>query len=120
MNTFAERFAALLHERGWTAEEASRHIGVSSVAVRAWMGSPGTKPVSDPRVSLVLSVCDLFDVRAEWLMRGELPRERSVAQADWPFITPRERIMALPAVVRALLDRIIFDVVEILSPEKFT
>ena len=117
METFSERFAALLSERGWSAEEAARHLPVSSVAVRGWCSAPGTKGVADPRASHLLAICDLFEVRPEWLMNGELPRERAGA---WPFITPKARIDALPPLVRALLDRMIYDVVEILSGGKIT
>jgi hypothetical protein len=116
MNTFAERFSSLLVDRGWNAEEAARNLPVSAVAIRGWMGAPGTKPVTDPRASHVLAICDEFQVRPEWLVRGDLPRER--AMSDWPFITPRARIESLPVLFRSLLDRIIFDFVEMLDPAK--
>lgn len=116
MSTFTQRFASLLSERGWTAEEAARHLPVSAVAVRGWAGQAGVRPVADPRASHLLAICDLFQVRPEWLMNGDLPRE-PIAES-WPFITPRARIEALPPLIKALLDRIIFDVVEILSAGK--
>lgn len=118
MENFTDRFASLLQEKGWTPEEAARHLPVSSVAVRSWIAAPGTRGVSDPRASHVLAICDTFGVRPEWLIRGDMPRERY--QSDWPFIVPRARIEQLPMLIRALIDRLIYDIVELLDPAKNT
>lgn len=119
MNSFSERFSSLLTERGWNAEDAARHLTVSAVAVRAWAGMPGTKVVTDPRASHLLAICDVFNVRAEWLMNGDEPKERQLVQpSDWPFMTSRERLMQMPLLVQTLIDRLIFDTVEILSAVK--
>ena len=117
METFTDRFAALLVERNWTAEEAARHLPVSAVAIRGWMGAPGTRAVVDPKASHLLAICREFAVRPEWLMFGTLPRQDDMG---WPFITTRERVDALPPVIKALLDRIVFDVVEIGGSAKIT
>ena len=118
METFSSRFASLLEERGLSAEAAARHFTVSAVAVRGWAGLSGTKEVADPRASHLLSICDVFDVRPEWLMRGELPKERRPPAPDWPFMTPRDRLLEMPLLVQTLIDRMIFDIVEILSALK--
>lgn len=118
METFSDRFAQLLADHGWSPEEAARHLPVSAVAVRGWAATSGVRPVVDPRATHLLAICEVFQVRPEWLMRGELPRERIAIDMSWPFITPRERIEALPVLVKSLLDRILFDIVEMLAPQK--
>ncbi|MGN6657064.1 MAG: hypothetical protein ACTHJ9_17225 [Rhodanobacter sp.] len=112
MEKWHERFGALLTEANMSAAEASRRLGVSDVTVLSWSGNPSARPAKDLRASLMLRICDEFDVTPEWLMNGRLPKFR---RELWPFTQPREQIERLPPAARVLIDRIVSDIVEVVQ-----
>lgn len=112
METWNERFAAALASSGLSLAELSKRADISHVAPLRWMGTPSMAPATDVYASTLLRACRVLGVRIEWVLDGELP-ERTDQQ--WPFTVSRERLEHLSVLHRVLIDRLVADVVEILS-----
>lgn len=62
--TIGEKILNLRKARGWSQEELAERVGVSRQAVSRWE-SDSAKPDADK----IISVCDLFGVSADYLLR---------------------------------------------------
>lgn len=112
MKTWNERLTDALAESGLGIAEFARRADISHVSVLRWTGTPTMKPAQDAYASSLLRACRVLDVRLEWMLEGELPKSYSEA---WPFTTPRQKLESLSIVHRVLIDRVVADIVEVLS-----
>lgn len=112
MNTWNERFTDALVKSGIGLAEFSRRVGLSHVAALRWMGTPTMQPARDAYASSLLRACRVLGVRIEWMLEGELPERYDEA---WPFTIPRQKLESLSIVHRVLIDKIIADIVDVLS-----
>lgn len=62
--TIGEKILSMRKARGWSQEELAEQIGVTRQAVSRWE-SDSAKPDADK----IISVCDLFGVSADYLLR---------------------------------------------------
>ena len=62
--TMGEKILAMRKARGWSQEELAERIGVTRQAVSRWE-SGAAKPDADK----IITVCDLFGVSADYLLR---------------------------------------------------
>lgn len=75
--TIGEKILSLRKARGWSQEELAERVGVSRQAVSRWEAD-SAKPDADK----IISVCDLFGISADYLLRdladGETQRVEPV------------------------------------------
>lgn len=112
MDTWSERFAALLDERQLTSREAGRLLGMSQTTVQALRGA-GARPARGLYAHHALAISREFGVTIEWLVAGEMPRELS---AKWPFTIPRAAMEELPILVRIFLNNMLTEAARIFRP----
>lgn len=114
MNTWNERFTDALTESGIGLAEFSRRVGLSHVAVLRWMGTPTMHPAQDAYASSLLRACRVLGVRIEWILEAELPKRYDEA---WPFTISRQKLERLSTIYRVLIDKIVADIVDVLSDD---
>ena len=68
--TMGEKILALRKARGWSQEELAERVGVTRQAVSRWE-SGTAKPDADKTIS----ICDLFGVSADYLLRDNYSGE---------------------------------------------
>lgn len=111
MQAWQSRLTNVLNEKRWSYAQLARAAGVTDMAVSGWIGKRAeTRPIKDLPSMTMFRVCRALEIRPQWLMFGEGPRDPA---DEWPFSTSLARVQELPLDVRALLDRILIDVVEI-------
>lgn len=80
--TMGEKILNMRKARGWNQEELAEHIGVTRQAVSRWE-SDSAKPDADK----IITLCDLFGVSADYLLRDQYSGEGNKAQTeDQPII----------------------------------
>jgi DNA-binding Xre family transcriptional regulator len=68
MDTWNERLAFALAESDYNALQLAQALGVSAPSVSAWLGSGAIQPAKNITGENLLRVCELLDIRPEWLM----------------------------------------------------
>lgn len=79
--TIGEKILSLRKARGWSQEELAEQIGVTRQAVSRWE-SGAAKPDTDK----VISICDLFGVSADYLIRDGHSGGTGVQSEEKTFI----------------------------------
>lgn len=64
--TMGEKLLKLRKARGWSQEEMAERVGVTRQAISRWE-SDSAKPDADN----IITLCDLFGVSSDYLLRGE-------------------------------------------------
>ena len=75
--TLGEKLLKMRKARGWSQEELAERVGVSRQAVSRWEAD-SAKPDADKLIVL----CDLLGVSADYLLREDYSRERTVVQEN--------------------------------------
>ncbi|NIF51432.1 helix-turn-helix transcriptional regulator [Burkholderia sp. Ax-1724] len=74
METWNKRLAQALEESDYTANRLAGIIGVSAPTVSAWIGSGKIAPAQDITANNLWRVCDLLNVRPEWVLYRRMPK----------------------------------------------
>ena len=90
--TTGEKILKLRKARGWNQEDLAEQIGVSRQAVSRWE-SDSAKPDADK----IISICDLFGVSADYLLRENYQGEPGAASAQ-----PQRQTTALGDAIHAM------------------
>lgn len=79
MRTWNERIALAIDESPFRREQVAKELGVSPPTVAAWVGAASIRPAKTIAGDNLLKVCDLLNVRPEWLMfeRGPMRPAKS-------------------------------------------
>ena len=89
--TMGEKILNMRKARGWNQEELAERVGVTRQAVSRWE-SGTAKPDADK----IISICDLFGVSADYLLRDQFSGEGSAA------VTGTRPVTALEAKAQSL------------------
>ena len=89
--TMGEKLLKLRKARGWSQEEMAERVGVTRQAISRWE-SDAAKPDADN----IITVCDLFGVSSDYLLRdgmgsgdsGSLPVPGASAMTPFSTILP--------------------------------
>jgi transcriptional regulator with XRE-family HTH domain len=75
--TMGEKILNMRKARGWNQEELAERVGVTRQAVSRWEAG-SAKPDADK----IITICDLFGVSADYLLRDQYSGEGSAAQPE--------------------------------------
>lgn len=75
--TMGEKILNMRRARGWNQEELAERIGVTRQAVSRWEAG-SAKPDADK----IITICDLFGVSADYLLRDQYSGEGSCLQME--------------------------------------
>ncbi|MCF2133891.1 MULTISPECIES: hypothetical protein [Mycetohabitans] len=110
METWNKRLALALRQSGLSANAAAKKAKVSAPTFSAWIAAGNISPAKDIRADNLLTVCEVLDVRPEWVVFGRLPMRRG---DKWPFEgINREEFEALPVREKARITRFIRDTID--------
>lgn len=84
--TMGEKILNMRKARGWSQEELSEQVGVSRQAVSRWE-SGAAKPDADR----IITICDLFGVSADYLLRDDYRGELMCAETGKPKVSLKKR-----------------------------
>ena len=82
METIATRIMQVVEENGGNMSEFARSIGVTP----AYISKLKNKPDSTPSTDVVQKICEVYDVRENWLKTGEGPMKLPKIDADLEII----------------------------------
>lgn len=88
--TMGEKILALRKARGWSQEELAEQVGVTRQAVSRWE-SGAAKPDADK----IITVCDLFGVSADYLLRDNYSAVGSDAGHPEPAPSATDKMLRL-------------------------
>lgn len=77
---FNEKLILLRKQNGYSQEQLAEKIGVSRQAVSRWEAGETT-----PEMALLVKICNIFDVTADYLIHDEIENEK-----DIPIIKKKE------------------------------
>ncbi|CAG4900582.1 hypothetical protein [Paraburkholderia saeva] len=111
MDTWNQRLAYALAQSEYTANGLAAALGLKAPSISAWIGAGSITPARDIKADNLLRVCELLNVRPEWVLFGKLPMARNAA--IWPFEgVAREEFESLPERERARITRFMRDTVD--------
>lgn len=110
METWNERLASAMQEKGYGLTNLANRVGVSEATVAAWVGAANMSPARDLRSLNMLAACAVLGVCPEWLMLGEMPK---LAVERWPFTTALPLLLQMPACEMRRIDRFLADTLTI-------
>lgn len=73
MDTWNKRLASALAESEYTANSLATAVGVSAPTVSAWIAAGTIQPARNINGENLIRVCQLLNIRPEWLMFKEGP-----------------------------------------------
>jgi DNA-binding Xre family transcriptional regulator len=73
MDTWNSRLAAALKESEYNAHQLAQAMGLKAPSVSAWIGAGTIQPAKNITGENLLRVCQLLNVRPEWVMFKEGP-----------------------------------------------
>ncbi|WP_110855992.1 helix-turn-helix domain-containing protein [Paraburkholderia silvatlantica] len=76
MKTWNQRLAEVVAESGISKNSLAKELGVSAPTLQSWIGGSGAPIAANITAENLLRICDRFNVRPEWLIRGREPKTR--------------------------------------------